>query len=159
MASHNRIIIVGHTQSDPDSRVTNSGDSFARFQLAVDRPSRDGMGGLKDYIQVVAWRQLAQDLSFKAGDLVLVEGRIQTRSYEDQEGKRKYVTEVEARDVKTFDSYNSPISVSQESSFNSPIESNPETFVSNDAFDFSDSQGNMPKNEQEVELQEEDIPF
>ncbi len=76
---------------------------MAKFSLSVDRPSADGLSKQSDTIPVVAWRQLA-DLakSTSKGQVILVDGRISTRTYDDNEGIKHYVTEVEARDIKLF---------------------------------------------------------
>ena len=161
MASHNRIILIGRLAYDPDVRVTNSGDPFVKFQLLVDRPSRDDTPStMQDKVGIVAWRQLAENPSYKRDDLVLVEGRIQTRSFEDAEGNRKYVTEVEARDIKPFS--NAAPSVETQSFPNdaASIQQNTETFVSNDDFDFGDTpSAPAPSNAQADPVMEEDIPF
>jgi single-strand DNA-binding protein len=78
------------------------GLAMAKFRLAVARPNI-GQGGT-DFIDVVAWRKVAEDCGDKLrkGQLVLVEGRIQNRSYDDQTGKKRWVTEVVARNVVTL---------------------------------------------------------
>jgi len=99
LANLNRIILAGRLTADPDSRSTMDGVAMAKFRLAVARPSI-GQGGT-DFVDVVAWRKVAEDCGDKLrkGQLVLVEGRIQNRSYDDQTGKRHWVTEVVARSV------------------------------------------------------------
>ena len=93
MANLNRIILVGKLTSDPESRSTTEGIPLSKFRLAVNRPQ-----GGADFIDVVAWRQVAEICAqqFKKGQMVLVEGRIQIRSFEDQSGQRRWVTEVVA---------------------------------------------------------------
>ncbi len=99
MSSLNKIVLIGNLTAEPEQRTTNSGDSFSRFTLAIDRPTGpEGMSSTTDFLPVVAWRELAQQTQgFQNGDRVLVEGRIVTRTYDDEEGKRHYITEVEAR--------------------------------------------------------------
>lgn len=101
MASLNRIILVGRLTADAESRSTQQGMSMAKFRLAVNRPQ-----GGADFIDVVVWDKLADAVRdfLKKGRLVLVEGRIQIRSFDDQSGQRRWVTEVVARAVNSFDS-------------------------------------------------------
>lgn len=102
MTSFNRITLIGTIASEPDARVTNSGDPMLRFTIATERPAADGMPVSVDYIPVIAWRQLAERKELvQKGALVLVEGRISTRSFEDNEGRRKWTTEVEARELRS----------------------------------------------------------
>ena len=96
MANLNRIILVGRLTADPESRATLDGLPMTKFRLTVARqPS-----GV-DLIDVVAWRRLAEVCSeyLKKGQLVLVDGRIQIRSFEDQTGQRRWATEVVARNM------------------------------------------------------------
>ncbi len=102
MTSFNRITLIGTVSNEPDARVTNSGDPMLRFTVATERPAADGMPVSVDYIPVIAWRQLAERKELvQKGALVLVEGRISTRSFEDTEGRRKWTTEVEAREIRS----------------------------------------------------------
>jgi single-strand DNA-binding protein len=99
LANLNRIVLVGRLAADPDSRSTVEGLPIARFRLVVERPfGGQGEAGI-DLIDVVAWRRLAEICGqyLKKGQLVLVDGRISNRSFEDQSGQKKYVTEVVAR--------------------------------------------------------------
>ncbi|MFA5113288.1 MAG: single-stranded DNA-binding protein [Candidatus Margulisiibacteriota bacterium] len=96
MANQNKIILVGRLTADPEGRSTAEGLPVTKFRLAVDRPtSGQGETGA-DFIDIVAWRRLAEVCGqyLKKGQLVLVDGRIQNRSFEDQSGQRKWVTEV-----------------------------------------------------------------
>ena len=99
MANLNRIVLVGRLAADPDSRATVEGLPIARFRLVVERPfGGQGEAGV-DMIDIVAWRRLAEICGqyLKKNQLVLVDGRISNRSFEDQAGQKKYVTEVVAR--------------------------------------------------------------
>lgn len=95
----NRTILVGRLVRDPELRYTPNGVAVATFTLAVDKPfSKEGG---TDFINCVAWRSQAKNLAdyMKKGYQVGVDGRIQTRSYENQEGKTIYVTEVVAEQI------------------------------------------------------------
>lgn len=100
MANLNKIVLIGQLTADPESRLTVDGLPVAKFRLAVERPAAEGTTGT-DFIDVVAWRKLAEvsGQNFKKGNLALVEGRIQNRSYENQAGQRIWATEVVASNV------------------------------------------------------------
>jgi len=102
MANLNRIILIGNLTSDPEVRFTVEGVQIAKFQLAVDRFVQENSPKQMDYIDVVAWRRLAEICGqyLKKGKQVLVEGRIQVRTFENESGVRKWATEVVARSIK-----------------------------------------------------------
>ncbi|MBQ9154773.1 MAG: single-stranded DNA-binding protein [Solobacterium sp.] len=104
----NRVELVGRLTRDVEVRKTQSGLSVATFTVACDRRvSRDQQGQQSaDFISCVAWRQTADFLGSYArkGAMVSVEGRIQTRNYDDRDGKRVYVTEVVADNVQLLES-------------------------------------------------------
>lgn len=110
MTSFNKIVLIGKVAFDPDARVTANGDPFLKFCVQADRPTRaDSTSGQSDIIQCIAWRELAERAKIlQKGELVLVEGRIQTRTLEDNEGHRKYITEVEAREIKSLSNADQP---------------------------------------------------
>lgn len=92
----NRVILVGRITKDPEVKMTTSNIPVASFTLAVNRQYADPSGDRQaDFIQCVVWRKQAENLGrfVKKGALLGVEGRIQTRSYEAENGTR-YVTEV-----------------------------------------------------------------
>lgn len=102
----NRVILIGRLTRDPDLRYTPSGVAVTQFTIAVDRPFTQGGEREADFIPVVTWRQLAETCAnyLKKGRLVAVEGRIQVRNYENNEGKKVYVTEVIADNVRFLES-------------------------------------------------------
>ena len=105
----NRVILIGRLTRDPELRYTPSGIAVAQFTLAVDRPfTRDGGEREADFIPIVTWRQLAETCAnyLRKGRLTAVEGRIQVRNYENNEGRRVYVTEVIADNVRFLESPN-----------------------------------------------------
>ena len=98
----NRVVLVGRLTKDPELRYTPSGVPMARFTVAVNRPFSNQQGEKEaDFIGCIAWRKQAENLAnfMRKGSLIGVEGRIQTGSYEGQDGKRVYVTEVVAESV------------------------------------------------------------
>lgn len=91
----NRVILIGRLTRDPELRYTPSGVAVTQFTIAVDRPFTSQGGEREaDFIPVVTWRQLAETCAnyLRKGRLTAVEGRIQVRNYENNEGKRVYVT-------------------------------------------------------------------
>lgn len=96
---YNKAILIGRLTAEPELKYTQSGTSVVSFRLAVDRPYK-GQDGQRqaDFIGVVCWRQQAEFVTkyFHKGDPILVEGSIQTRSYEDRQGQNRTLTEVVA---------------------------------------------------------------
>lgn len=93
----NKAILMGRFTRDPELRSTPQGISTCSFSIAVDRNFvRAGEERKADFINCVAWRQTAEFISkyFKKGNLIAVEGSIQTRSWDDADGKKRYATEV-----------------------------------------------------------------
>jgi len=98
----NRVVLVGRLTKDPELRYTPSGVAVATFTLAVNRTFTNQQGDREaDFINCVIWRRPAENVAnfLKKGSLAGVDGRIQTRNYEGQDGKRVYVTEVVAESV------------------------------------------------------------
>lgn len=103
----NRVVLVGRLTKDPEHRQTQSGVSTATFKLAVNRTFKNKNGEREaDFINVVVFRQQAENVSkyLSKGSLAGVDGRIQSRSYENKEGQRVFVTEVVADSVQFMDS-------------------------------------------------------
>ncbi|KAF6618300.1 single-stranded DNA-binding protein [Paenibacillus sp. EKM102P] len=103
----NRVILIGRLTKDPELRYTPSGVANCTYTLAVDRPFTNQDGEREaDFLQVVTWRQLAETCAnyLKKGRLTAVEGRVQVRNYENSEGKRVYVTEIVADNVRFLES-------------------------------------------------------
>ena len=93
----NRAVLTGRLTRDPELRYTQSGNAVCSFSLAVDRQFRNQNGDRDaDFINCVIWRKSAENFSnfTHKGSLVGVEGRIQTRNYENQQGQRVYITEI-----------------------------------------------------------------
>ncbi len=98
----NKAILMGRLTKEPELRTTSNGVSVCAFALAVDRKFKDKNGNrLTDFIPCVAWRQQADFVSryFNKGQRVAVIGSIQPRSYEDQSGQKRYITEVIAEEI------------------------------------------------------------
>lgn len=98
----NRTVLVGRLTKDPELRYTPNGVAVCRFTLAVNRTFTDQSGERQaDFINILVWRKPAENSAnyLKKGSLAGIEGRIQTGSYEGQDGKRVYTTEVVADSV------------------------------------------------------------
>ena len=97
----NRVVLTGRLTRDVELRYTQGGAAVATFTLAVDRRFTNKSGEREaDFISCVIWRKSAENFAnfFHKGSLVGIEGRIQTRNYENQQGQRVYVTEVVVED-------------------------------------------------------------
>lgn len=93
----NRVVLIGRITKDPELRYTQTGIPTASFSLAVDRVTRDVNGNRQaDFFNCVAWRNQADFLSrfIRKGYLLAIEGRLQSRTYQGQDGQTRYVTEV-----------------------------------------------------------------
>lgn len=98
----NRVIMVGRLTKDPELRYTQNGLPVGTFTLAVNRPFANQNGEREaDFINVVVWRKTAENIAnfLKKGSLAGVDGRLQTRSYDNNDGRRVFVTEVAAESV------------------------------------------------------------
>lgn len=103
----NSVCLVGRLTRDPELKYTGNNTAVASFNLAVNRNFKDANGEREtDFINCVIWRQQAENLAnwAKKGALIGITGRIQTRSYENQQGQRVYVTEVVAENFQMLES-------------------------------------------------------
>ena len=103
----NNVVLVGRLTKDPDLKYTASGTTVSTFTLAVNRNFTNQSGNREaDFINCVIWRKSAETLAnyAKKGTLLGVTGRIQTRSYENQQGQRVYVTEVVVENFQLLES-------------------------------------------------------
>ena len=103
----NNVTLVGRLTKDPDLRYTSNGTGVATFTLAINRNFTNQAGEREaDFVQCVIWRKPAETLANYArkGTLLGVTGRIQTRSYDNQQGQRVYVTEVVAENFQLLES-------------------------------------------------------
>lgn len=97
----NKAIIIGRVGADPELKHTSSGVAVASFNLATNESYKDKDGKVvdqTDWHRIVAWNKLAEICGqyLKKGSLVCIEGKIKTRSYDDKDGQKKYVTEIRA---------------------------------------------------------------
>jgi single-strand DNA-binding protein len=136
----NRTVLVGRLTADPTLRYTPNGVPVATFTLAVNRPFKTNGEQEADFINCVVWRKPAENVAnfLKKGSLAGVDGRLQSRSYDGQNGK-VYVTEVQAESVQFLE----PKGEKKQQ------EEVPKTKVSEDPF-----QGNGA-----ITIQDDDLPF
>ena len=107
--SLNRTTIMGRLTRDPELRHTNNGTAVTSFSIAVDRDFKAQDGSKEtDFIDIVAWRQTAEFVSkyFAKGRMAVVDGRLQTRSYQDNTGNKRTAVEVVADSIYFGDSKN-----------------------------------------------------
>lgn len=141
----NRVILVGRLTKDPEYRQTPSGVSVATFTLAVNRSFTNSQGEREaDFINVVVFRKQAENVNkyLSKGSLAGVDGRIQSRNYENNEGRRVFVTEVVADSVQFMDSKgsnqqnNQPQQQGQASAGNNPFANDDNANIDDDDLSF-----------------------
>lgn len=100
----NKVMLIGRLTKDPELRYTQGGTAVASFTIAVDR--RFSKEKEADFINCVAWQKTAEFISqyFRKGSKIVVEGRLQTRSYEVEDGSRRWATEVVVEQCEFADS-------------------------------------------------------
>ena len=101
MAALNKVVLIGNLTADPELKQTQSGISVVSFTIAINRRVSKDAEQKTDFINIVAWRKTAEFVGqyFKKGKPILVCGSIQSRSYTDNQGNKRYVTEVVADEV------------------------------------------------------------
>ena len=137
----NRVVLIGRLTKDVEVRYTQSGVAVGTFSLAVNRQFTNASGEREaDFINAVIWRKAAENFAnfTHKGALVAIEGRLQTRNYEDGNGKRVYVTEVVADNFSLLEKK----SDSQQSA---PKSQTPDPFANS---------GNKP-----IDIDPNDLPF
>ena len=146
----NKVIIIGRLVRDPEMRTTASGTNSTTFTVAVSRTYTNQNGERDtDFLNCVAWRKQAENIAkyCTKGTQVAVEGRIQTRSYDAQDGTKRYVTEIIADNVTFLGGKGSNVSENENFVGESNIAT---TDISEDPFkDFGE----------EVALSDDDLPF
>lgn len=103
----NKAILIGNLTKDPELSTTNSGISVCRFTLAVSRRFIGSSGEREtDFLNIIAWRSQAENCSkyLRKGSKCAVIGSIQTRSYDAQDGSKRYITEITADEVEFLSS-------------------------------------------------------
>jgi single-strand DNA-binding protein len=113
MASINKVILIGSLGKDPETRFTGSGKAVTNFSMATNENWKDRAGEKQErteWHRIVAWGKLAEicDKLLSKGKQVYVEGRIQTRAWDDREGNKKYTTEIIADRMQLLSAMDKP---------------------------------------------------
>ena len=152
----NKVFLIGRLSRDPELRHTPTGTPVCQINVAISRPVTQGSEPQTDFINVVVWNKQAENVAryLSKGRQVAVEGRIQTRNYDNNEGKKVYVTEVIASNVEFLGSANDNRTNSSVDSFNdNPFDVEPQmetTSIDNDPFaSFGEK----------VEISDSELPF
>lgn len=152
----NKVILIGRLSRDPELRHTTNGTAVCQINVAISRPVSQGKEPETDFINVTVWNKQAENIAryLSKGRQVAVEGRIQTRNYDNNEGKKTYVTEVIANNVEFLGSANDNNRSSNQAQEENPFDTNipaPETTnIDNDPFaSFGEK----------VEISDNDLPF
>lgn len=160
----NKALLIGRLTRDPELRSTSTGRNVCQFSIAVNRNFTNANGEREaDFINCVVWDKQAENLVKyqKKGNQIAVDGRIQTRNYEDKDGKRVYVTEILANNISFLDSKGTNTSSNDFNSLPEPPREDSVTSSSNmssmetvsvdkDPFEaFGDS----------IEISDNDLPF
>ena len=143
----NKVILIGRLTKDPEMRTTGNGTSVTRFTLAVSR-NFVGPNGEKeaDFINCISWRKQAENVAkyCSKGSQVAVEGRIQTGSYENPDGSKRYTTDVVVENVMFLKTSNNVNNFDNNQESNNGLENDKDPFES-----FGE----------EITLDENDLPF
>ena len=167
----NRVILVGRLTKDPELRYTQNGTPVATFTLAVNRTYTNQQGEREaDFINCTIWRKPAENVAnfLKKGSLAGVDGRIQTRSYDGQDGKRVYVTDVLAESVQFLEPKNSAPradnfnygAAPQEQNYGYSNSNNNQSSYSRPNNDFQRNDNNpFASNSGPIDISDDDLPF
>lgn len=146
----NRVVLVGRLTKDPELKYTQSGIAVCRFTLAVNRTFSNQSGEREaDFVNCVTWRKQAENTAnyLKKGSLTGIEGRIQTSSFDGQDGKRVFMTEVVADSVQFLE----PISTRSEQSNSS--------YQEQSAPSWNSGQRHSPSYSDPSLVNDDDLPF
>lgn len=155
----NRVVLVGRLTRDVDLKYTQSGAAVGQFSMAVNRQFTNANGDREaDFINCVIWRKSAENFAnfTKKGSLVGIDGRLQTRNYENQQGQRVYVTEVVVDNFSLLES--------RETTQNRPSEPSPAPNNQRPATKPTPQANNGYQNDpfsggQPVDISDDDLPF
>ena len=154
----NKAILIGRLTRDPELRYTSSNRAVCQFTIAIDRPFTNQATGNReaDFINVVAWDKTGENVGkyMTKGRLIAVEGRIQTRNYDNNEGRKVYVTEVIASNVQFLESRNTSVPAG-----NNGFNSMPEPPVERTPYDFADSAPSSAPSTPTMNIEDEKDPF
>ncbi|MFD1040302.1 single-stranded DNA-binding protein [Virgibacillus byunsanensis] len=161
----NRVVLVGRLTKDPDLRYTPNGVAVANFTIAVNRPFSNQQGNREaDFINCVVWRRPAENLAnyMKKGSMIGVDGRVQTRTFDGQDGKTVFVTEIVADSVQFLESKGSSQGRGDTSGFQQNQNQN-----QSQSQNQNQNQTNQNRNEEDpfknngepIDISDDDLPF
>ena len=118
----NKVFLIGRLSRDPELRHTSNGTAVCQINVAISRPVAQGKDPETDFINVTVWNKPAENVAryLSKGRQIAIEGRIQTRNYDNNEGKKVYVTEVIASNVEFLGSASD-----NNKTVSEPVEENP----------------------------------
>lgn len=151
----NRSILVGRLTRDPELRYTNGGAAVATFTIAVNRQFTNQNGEREaDFISCVIWRKAAENLTnfTHKGSLIGIDGHIQTRNYENQQGTRIYVTEVVVDNFSLLESR-------AESEHHQSANSNGHSSNNSNNRKYDNNQNQYGNNGGQIDITDNDLPF
>ncbi|MEN1746496.1 single-stranded DNA-binding protein [Lactiplantibacillus plantarum] len=151
----NRSVLVGRLTRDPELRYTNGGAAVATFTIAVNRQFTNQSGEREaDFISCVIWRKAAENLTnfTHKGSLIGIDGHIQTRNYENQQGTRIYVTEVVVDNFSLLESR-------AESEHHQSANSNSHSSNNSDNRKYDNNQNQYGNNGGQIDISSDDLPF
>lgn len=161
MAAFNKVILIGNLVADPELKTTQNGVSVTSFSIAVGRRKVKDQEPQTDFINCVAWRNTAEFICnyFQKGKAILIVGSIQTRNWTDQEGQKRYATEVVAEEAQFVEKKSDSASPVEASKMHSNgTQSSPYQVPAQDA-----NSSNSPYSSQAVKFEEmtgdDDLPF
>ena len=157
----NKVVLIGRLTRDPELRYTSGNNSaVCNFTIAVDRGFTGQSGEREaDFIPIVVWNKQAENVKnyLSKGSQVAVEGRIQVRNYDDQNGQKRYVTEVIANNVEFLGSKNSSNNTSSDSNNDEPT---PYDFTDDSAVQSTSVDTNpFADFGQNIEISDDELPF
>ncbi|EDO0523357.1 TPA: single-stranded DNA-binding protein [Listeria monocytogenes] len=158
----NRVVLVGRLTKDPDLRYTPAGVAVATFTLAVNRPFKNTQGEQEtDFIQCVVWRKPAENAAnfLKKGSMAGVDGRIQTRNYEDNDGKRVFVTEVVAESVQFLEPKNNNAEGVTSNNYQNEANYSNNNKTSSYRADTSQKSDSFASEGKPIDISDDDLPF
>ncbi|EAD5286730.1 single-stranded DNA-binding protein [Listeria monocytogenes] len=158
----NRVVLVGRLTKDPDLRYTPAGAAVATFTLAVNRPFKNAQGEQEaDFINCVVWRKPAENVAnfLKKGSMAGVDGRVQTRNYEDNDGKRVFVTEVVAESVQFLEPKNNNAEGSTSNNYQGKANYSNDNQTSSYRADTSQKKDSFAGEGKPIDISDDDLPF
>ncbi len=151
----NKVFLIGRLSRDPELRHTSNGTAVCQINVAISRPVGQGKDPETDFINVTVWNKPAENVAkyLSKGRQIAIEGRIQTRNYDNNEGKKVYVTEVIASNVEFLGSANDSNKNVPEPTEDNPFDTDVPTEGANVDNDPFASFG------EQVEISDNELPF